>query len=103
MSVNLTQLEIYMIACMLTGMLRNETDKKHKKRLEREVNKLVLRLNYHHAVNYHQMLIQMDWTKAEKLKKRYLKLGEDLKKDNISDRMTRSIALISALPNVDID
>ena len=99
LSLTLSQIELYLIACLLTGAVHGQKDKKKRRRLDKQILKILPRLNYEMAYQYHLNVMEMDWVKASKMFPKLKRLAESLKKKNTNDFLNQTYAMILSVAN----
>ncbi len=91
-SLNLSSVEAFATACMLTGVKEKTTNKNDLKRLDKNIILLIGKMSFLHKKEYYNVLLSMDWSKADAAKKKIEKIGKSLRKEGASEIITNAFA-----------
>ena len=95
-TLNIREIEIFCIACLLTGMRHEEKNKIQQNRLDNQITTLLKQLGWKMKYNYYLTLKQTDWAKVPGMAKKLEKLSESIKKKNSNEFLDRVFSSFSA-------
>jgi len=97
MMLSIHSIEAFLIACLLTGRREKMEDKVQAERLDNNIVRLLKVMDWHDRYQYYKVLLEMDWSKVEKMKPKFEAIAKAVKRKDTNSLTTAFAALLSSV------